>query len=550
MADSSQASGRRLHLAYAETSRDLVAPFAKALEAAGFRVDWQNSNSSEAADAIVVCWTPAAVASDAVGLEAARARKARKLTPVLLAPCSPPAELGGRRGIADLSTWRGDPSDPDFVALVHSIHARLSGRIMSSQFWRSRWFSWGGAGAVSLAVLTLAINAGGLKQAYDGLFNPGASEAALTATDAKVDEVLELLKGKNGKPLDPESEASLRESIAKLLSAQSGARGKAADKLAKGDLGGAISDLKAMADEGEKAAASLAETWTEIGALYYADDTFESLAAYERAVQLNPKDNSARLQLGNLDVRAGRLDEARKVYLDIYEGADSDDAKTQALALGSLGMVAVAQGDLKQADDYLAQALELDQQLKNVEGQAFDLGDLGDVAQARGDLKKAGDLFQRSLGLMVQVKNIGGQSNTYARIGGLAMARKDLNAAEANYRKSLELAEDADEDESRAEALISLGDVAFQRGQTDKAREQYNEALKLAQTIGLSAREAGADEGLADLAEKAGDKTKAIEYVRSARDIYRGMNAPDDVERLNTRLKKLGATPSPEGAEN
>src|SRR6185436_7383768 len=252
MADSQASSNRRLLVAYAESSGDLVAPLMAGFRAAGFDVQdapAQDDGAIDAARAVVVCWTPAAVASDVVNLQAARARKARKLVPILLAPCRPPSDLGGRFEISDLTGWRGDPSDPQFLRLVHLIHARLSGRILSGEFWRSRYVSWGGAGAATLALLAIAVNAGGLKQAFDSVFNPAASERALSATDAKVDEVLTLLNGKSGKPLDASAETVMRESIARLLSAQEGARGNAGRKLAGGDLKGALGDLREAALE-------------------------------------------------------------------------------------------------------------------------------------------------------------------------------------------------------------------------------------------------------------------------------------------------------------
>ena len=136
-----QTSSNRLLVAYAKSSAELVAPLMAALRAAGFDAQDALAHDDQAIDssrAMIVCWTPAAVASDIVNLQATRARKARKLVPILLAPSTPPSDLGGRFGLSDLTSWRGDPSDPQFLRLVHLIHARLSGRMLSGEFWRSR----------------------------------------------------------------------------------------------------------------------------------------------------------------------------------------------------------------------------------------------------------------------------------------------------------------------------------------------------------------------------------------------------------------------------
>lgn len=63
----------------------------RALEAAGFALIDQGAQAG-GEDAVVICWTPAAVASDHVNMEAARARKAKTFTPIILAPCTPPRQ--------------------------------------------------------------------------------------------------------------------------------------------------------------------------------------------------------------------------------------------------------------------------------------------------------------------------------------------------------------------------------------------------------------------------------------------------------------------------
>lgn len=558
MASDQPVQGRRLLLAYAEASRDLVAPLARALEAAGFAVDWAPASPASApglidtAKTVVVCWTPAAVASDAVNLQAARARKANKLTPVILAPCTPPANLGGRFHIADLSGWRGDSTDPEFLAFVHSLHGRLSGglsgRMLDGGAWKSRLLSWGGASAAGLAAIALIVNFGGLKQAYDSLFNPSASEKALVATDAKVDEVLTLLKSKSG-ALGPGAENALRESIARLLSAQDGARGAAAEKLFNGDVDGALRDLNEAAQEGEKAAAGLAETWKEIGALAYPQRTWDAIDAYERAVELVPTDPAARSQLGNLYMRAGRLDDAELAFMRVFDDAGEEDLDVQALAAGSLGQVAMRRGAMEAAEDFLNQALEIDQQIGSLEGQAADLADLGHLRQQRGEMKAAETMFRQAIDLQVKAGNPQGHSDALGRLGYLLLEREKTDEAEASFREALAISERQDDVEGRAFALAGLGNVAGNRKQASEAAALYLEALALAEQISSTEIQATTLTELGLLAENRGDKTEAIERFRSAMEIYRQMGLQDDVRNMQDRLKKNGATPAPEGAE-
>lgn len=418
MADLSSGAGarRRLLIVFADLSRDLAAPLARALEAAGFDTVFPESERSSPAiddvDAVIVAWTPAAVASDRVNLQAGRARKAGKLVPVMLAPCRPPSDIGRRLGLADLTGWAGDPGDATFLRLTQSLHARFSGRVIGGQLFNFRNLSLGGAGAASLAAIAVAANAGGLKDAYDSIANPAASEKTLSATQAKVDAVLTLLKT-GSSDLSPGAETAMRESIARLLSAQSGARGKAAGKLAKGDLDGAIKDLKSAAQQGERAAAGLAETWKEIGALAFPTETWDAIDAYKRATELAPNDPAAHSQLGNLYMRTAELDKAMGQFQRLFDIADDERNGASdwlGLAAGSIGLIAVRQGDMEKADLYLKQALAINTQAGDLSGQAADLSDIGEMHLTQGQLKDAEAYFRKSFDLYTQIDNPGGRA--------------------------------------------------------------------------------------------------------------------------------------------
>lgn len=554
MADAGSESKRKLLLAYADSSADLVAPLRRGFEAAGFTTQIAPADqvdaaaAIDAASAVIVCWTPAAVASDVVNLQAARAQKARKLAPILLAPCSPPANLGGRFRLADLSGWRGDPTDKEFIALVHALHGKLSGRLFSSGFWRSPYLSWGGAGAATLGMVALIGNFGDLRQAIDGVVNPAASERALTATDAKVEEVLTLLKQKSPQPLSADAEAALRDSIESLLSAQSGARGAAADKLAAGDFEGALADLQAAAEEGEKAAQALAETWKEIGALSFAADTQTAINAYIRATALAPDDSDAHNLLGSLYLRTGDYEEALRT-LEQVSWFEEDETK-RAVALGNLGVVALSKGDMEQADLYLRESLEINERLDYKDGQAADLADLSDVVRAQGNSTRANDMLRRALNLYTETKNLEGQSNVQGRLGAAAFQRGQFEPALASYKIAADLSEQSGDLESMISAQLGLGDVASATGKLEDAAGYYTVALELARSIDARKNEAESLSGLGDIARKKNDKTAAIEHYRNSMMIYVDIGIDQPVAELRKLLTSLGATPSPEGAEN
>ncbi len=142
--DQTQDSGKtaadrktRVFLSYARVDRARAATLAQALEASGIEVWWDVeikggdafANSIEAAlyaaDAVIVAWSQASVASDWVRDEAGHGRDRKRLVPVSLDGILPP--LGFRQYHAvDLRQWHGAAEAPEIAALVAAVHARAS----------------------------------------------------------------------------------------------------------------------------------------------------------------------------------------------------------------------------------------------------------------------------------------------------------------------------------------------------------------------------------------------------------------------------------------
>ncbi len=78
------------------------------------------------AAAVIVCWSPASVASENVRSEARVARQDGRLIQVFLKPCMPPLFFGERQGI-DLSKWRGSAEDPNIAKISDAVSAIAAG---------------------------------------------------------------------------------------------------------------------------------------------------------------------------------------------------------------------------------------------------------------------------------------------------------------------------------------------------------------------------------------------------------------------------------------
>lgn len=127
----------RVFLSYARPNKPRVAKIAAGLEAAGLDVWWdpaieagstfsdEIAHELEIADAIVVVWSKAAIASAWVRDEADVGRQRGRLVPVLIEPVQPP--LGFRQLHAtDLGDWHGQPDDAAFRSVISAIE-RVAG---------------------------------------------------------------------------------------------------------------------------------------------------------------------------------------------------------------------------------------------------------------------------------------------------------------------------------------------------------------------------------------------------------------------------------------
>jgi TolB-like protein/tetratricopeptide (TPR) repeat protein len=83
---------------------------------------WESTIEKALADAaaVIVCWSPASVASENVRSEARVAREDGRLIQVFVKPCAPPLFFGERQGV-DLSKWRGNADDPRIARIAECV---------------------------------------------------------------------------------------------------------------------------------------------------------------------------------------------------------------------------------------------------------------------------------------------------------------------------------------------------------------------------------------------------------------------------------------------
>lgn len=126
-------------ISYARADRGRVRLIAQALMAEGFSVWWDPEikpgkkwddlirRELESADAVVTCWTKTSSKSKWVLAETSFADGRKKLAPALVQACDPPIPYNMVQS-ADLTRWRGNADDLEWVALLGAVKALVDAR--------------------------------------------------------------------------------------------------------------------------------------------------------------------------------------------------------------------------------------------------------------------------------------------------------------------------------------------------------------------------------------------------------------------------------------
>jgi tetratricopeptide (TPR) repeat protein len=201
--------------------------------------------------------------------------------------------------------------------------------------------------------------------------------------------------------------------------------------------------LERKAAEGKAANQEAAEAARHIGALAFLHDTEKALAAYRRAVELDPANAEGWNQLGHLLSLVGHLDEAADAYNHVRAlGTTGSDPTWLAVAYGNLGHVYHGREDLAQAEAMYRTALVLVAPLGYKRDMAGAYNRLGQVLQRQGDLAQAEVMYGTALAFDKALDRKEGMVDEYFGLGLVYWARGNLTQAESMFNSALTLSQD------------------------------------------------------------------------------------------------------------
>ncbi len=457
-----------------------------------------------------------------------------------------------------------------------------------------RVVGWGAVAALVSALLAAAAN---LTEVLSW-FAPDETRELVAETrgvvvdaDSKIEELLTLLRvqaAASGTDLNVEAEAALRNAIAAIVASGNVQKQSAVALLDAGDVAGAA-ELMARTAAGQtgavgQTAAAAAASWREAGALFYGYDTARAIDSYKQAAKLEPGDPETLEMLGYALNRAGRLDEAERVFGEAL--ALDLPPQVRASVLIGLGGIAKQRGRYPQAGEHLAEALtvaerarlpaarihalvaqatldmsmgrpeEADRRLSRAQSLAAEYDDeslrvrvlesRGTLAARRGDFDAAEQLLGDALAVHDSLKDRAGRARALGNLGAVALIRGDVDAAETMLLETVAIGESLGWQSSVAYDLVNLAAISATRGDFAQADERLGRAQAIAAEVGLAELEPVIVFNRGEMARDAGDLESACRHWLAALPRLRDMGS----EHTATAEEQLAAAGCPAPPED
>ncbi len=220
----------------------------------------------------------------------------------------------------------------------------------------------------------------------------------------------------------------------------------------------------------------------------------------------------------------GHLTEGRHRLAGMLERLPAD-SPVRARALWMAGYLAIAQGDVEQAEPLLRQGADVGTTLGDVESVAFANQYLGLCRLFSGDLTEAAGYLEKALDL----QRAGGQRGAAFTLTDLAVTltiKGDLARAIPIYREALALVEQGGDPWTRAHCLWGLGLARWSEGDHGAAEEAEKGSLGLMSELDEASGVALCLETLAWIKGSQGDHTRSAMLQGAAHMVRESIPGP------------------------
>src|SRR5688572_27372958 len=280
-------------------------------------------------------------------------------------------------------------------------------------------------------------------------------------------------------------------------------------------------------------------------------DNPNALASCRRASALQRQPGDPQVSAADLRLEAQTLNNVGEVHyllgelkeaLDSFARAldlwiQSGDRRGQALAHINLGYTHSDSGSLQKASDHFQQALALWRAVEDRRGEALSQTALGAINSFIGERQLALNAYEQALRIF---RMYGDQRSEGVALNSIGQVYEDLNelpTALDYYKHALELSRANSNHAPQAVTLYYIARVYRLMGQNEKALSYYNQSLRLSRRLGKKRVAAYAFNDIGIIYDSLGQRQFALDQYKEVLKFYR--EAGDRRGQANT-LKTIG----------
>jgi eukaryotic-like serine/threonine-protein kinase len=246
---------------------------------------------------------------------------------------------------------------------------------------------------------------------------------------------------------------------------------------------------------------------------------------YQKLLSSNPKDVSATLNLGRIDIKSGDPQSSFDPLNRAYSLAAQVDNQEQKAT--SLHLMAIAYRNLSKPQEVLRNeqdAITIWRHIGQKRGLAFSLNAMAAAQASLGNTKDAMSNFQEALQIRREIGDKRGLADTLIDMGNFSDDRGDHDDALKMYKEALELERDIGNEGLQAICLNNIGSVYSEKGQYDDALTYFQQVLQLREKSKVPQDIVESLHNLGQVLGGLGQYDQAISYYMRALDLRRSMN--------------------------